>query len=117
MTITFTKGATVITPLIRLEYEFDREYNNMVTPVIGAASDVAFEPAEMRAGTLSVLCTGLTQAMALDTLHNSTGTVAFADSTVAALNMTYVPNGGSRISIDPETRELWIFSIDFQETT
>ena len=117
MATTIFRDTTVIKPVLVLGYMSSRESRNIVHRVIGRGDPgVTFAPAALRTGTLQLLVNTLSEALTLDQLHATPGTITFADSDLPNLNMGYVADGAITVELDDESRRMWLVSIDFTET-
>lgn len=118
MTVTIgnSSGTTILQPTLLLGIEWTRTNNNIVHNIIGAAApSITFVAPSLRTGTFNFLCATEGEAAQLDALHRVPGVLVFVDSEHTYTSMLYVPTGSGRVSLEPETRRLWLYSVDFQE--
>lgn len=109
-------GVTSIEPITVLGYSHTRTSRNILHDVIQRVDkDVAYGPTSLRSGTLSMLVATLAEALALDTMHGQLQSFTLEDSDLPALDMTYVVDGALTVELDPDTRDRWLFTVDFQE--
>lgn len=141
-TIITADDGTAIYPTIVDGFESSRESQNLVRTILGReAPSVALRPATLRRGTLTlvfgtedgeselVVIDGIVQSLTTpsqdgesasaqaEALHAAGRKFTISDTDRASIAMTYVVQQGGRISrsLDPETREVWLLTIDFQE--
>lgn len=118
MTASITLGPTTLHPTLVLGYRSIRTSGNQIHPILNREDpDVTFAPAGLRTGTLRFLCDTLADAAALEQLHTNAGTFSFEDDDAPGVAMYYVPAGDIEMELDPDTRQRWTVSIDFQEVT
>jgi hypothetical protein len=116
MTTTLTNGNDTIVPLIATGYDAGTDSRNVLHPVIGAtAPSVSLAPDTMRASTLSLLFESRADAWAAHTLLAVPDVWNLTDPDVPEIGMTFVRSGSMRISLDPETRTLWLLDVGYQE--
>lgn len=97
-------------------YSSERETRNQVDDIISTEwPSVILRPAKPRKGTLSMLCSSLADALAMEALHAAPAPLTLADTDLPALGMTYVADGSIKVELDDDTRDHWWVRVDFQE--
>lgn len=109
-------AAGVTEPALVLGYSSSRESGNIVHPIIGSDdADVTLRPATLRTGTLELLYLDETASADAEQLHAAGAPLVLMTPDRATVAMTYVPVGRIGRSLDPQTRDRWVLSVDFQE--
>lgn len=120
MSTQVSDGTATVEPLLCLGYSAERPSRNRVHTIIGVSSpDVTLEAAGLRMGTLEFLLETFADALALEAMLSQALVFTVTDSDLTALSMSFVVDEGGRIRVqlDPETRDRWTVSVDFQEVT
>lgn len=117
MAATITQGVTTISPTLVLSYESTRTSTNRVRPLLGGGIAVSLGEAGPRTGTLELFFLTEAAAEQAEQLHMLAGVFALADPDRPTIAMSYVVADAGAISrtLDPETRERWIVTVDYQE--
>lgn len=116
MSATITSGTTTVVPLFVAGYQSSRTGQSVFNKVLGRSyPDVALVPASPRRGTLRCVFASEADASACERLHALAAVFTFADPDVPTSTMAYVLDGSLTRQLDPETLELWVISIDYQE--
>jgi hypothetical protein len=116
MASTITQGDTTITPALVLGYDSSRTSGNIVHWILGRPDpDITLRPARLRNGTLKLLFRTEAAAAACLSLHSGTGVFTLADPDVSSVGMRYAVDGSIDISLDPQTLEMWVVSVAYQE--
>ena len=104
------------TPILVDGYQSTRQSAHVVNPVIGSIwPDVALYPAGPRTGTLTLLYASEAEAVEAERMHAGATVLAFADTDVPTAAMRYVLDANLSRQLDPESRALWLVTVDFQE--
>ena len=112
---TVTRGATVLTPLLVTGFESVQESGNLIHPILGtSAPSVSYAPSTLRTGTFEFLVATAAIAESWRSLHLTSGIFVFYDAD-NALTINYVPNGDVTVTLDDESRTLWLVKVDWQE--
>lgn len=119
MGATITQGATTITPQLVLSYESTRRSGNKVHQLLTGALAVTLGGAGLRTGTLELFFLTEQAAAAAELAHTVSAVFTISDPGRPTMAMTYVlADGGALVRrLDPETRDRWIVTVDFQEVT
>lgn len=113
-----TDGVDTITPHTVTGYEADAEVRHVVHQIIGRdEDDISLVPASLRVGALECLCVSKADAWALHALLVEPGTFALTDDDHDELAMSFVVDGRVRITLEDETRALWLVEFGFREVT
>jgi hypothetical protein len=116
MASTITQGGTTVTPELVLGYDSSRTSGNIVHWILGRPDpDVTLRPARLRKGTLKLLFASESAAGTCFRLHGGAGVFVLADSDVESVGMRYVVDGNIDIGLDPQTQEMWLVSVAYQE--
>lgn len=119
MATTLTRGANVIAPTLVDGYMSTMEAATVVHQIIGKSEpDVTLRPSLMRSGTLRMawLTTGAeTDSAQAATWLQGTGPWVLASSEASSINMSFVVSGRIDRELDPDSRQWWTVSVDFQE--
>lgn len=116
MSSSISDGTTSVLPLVVDGYESTRQSQNVFNNVIGRSlPDVFLNPASPRTGTLTMLFATEADALACEALHTGTALLTFSDSDLPSATMTYVADGSITRRLDPESRALWLVTVDFRE--
>jgi hypothetical protein len=116
MASTITQRGTTITPLLVTGYDTSRDSANIVHWIIGREDpDVTLRRAKLRRGTLNMLFATEAQAASCENVHTDPEVFVFADTDLPSIGMRYVVNGPITRGLDPETRELWLVTVAYQE--
>lgn len=104
-----------VSPTLVLGYQVERESQNIVHQIIGGGIAVTLVRPNPRTGTLELFF--LEEADAFDAAdkHAAETTFTLSDTDRPSINMTYVVSGSVYVELDPETRNRWLVSVDFQE--
>lgn len=114
---TITQGATTITPTLVLGYESPSTSGNILHTLVNGTVKVSLVPDAPRAGTLKLLFASRSAAFAARALHAASGVFVLADPDVPEIGMHYVRRQEMSIALDPDTRLLWLLSVDYQEVS
>lgn len=121
MTWIITHGATVITPTIVLGLDERHDGGNIVHNIPGRPEpDVTLRPGNLRTGTLSCGFAGAaseTASAAARALFNTGGVFTAISDERTTLAFSFVRAGRVARDIDPETRNGWVVTVDYQEVT
>lgn len=117
MTITITSilSDVKMTPRLVLGYEWSAQSRNVIHPLLGlTAIAVTLRRAPLRRGTMQLLF--LEQAAALEAFyeHRTPTRFLYEDTDRPELTSSYVLDGKVGVQLDPETRDRWIVSVDYQ---
>jgi hypothetical protein len=116
MTTIITSGADTLNPTMVLGYSSSRLAGNIIHPVLGREDpDVTMRPAGLRTGTLELLFTGETDGKEAEDLHSTTAVFTLTSTDRPSINMSYVAAGRIGRELDPDTRDVWVVRIEFQE--
>lgn len=114
--ITATDASGTSTPLTVLSpWESGRTSRNIVHDLSGGAIAVSLVAPRPRSGTMDLLYPDETSAFAALDLHSHETSFTLTESDRPHVSMTYVISGDVRIRLDPDTLELFIVSVDYQE--
>jgi hypothetical protein len=116
-TITAGDGSGTSSPLTVLSpWETRRTSRNVVHDLIGGGVAVALVAPRPRSGTMALLYPDEASAFACLELHTHETTFELVETDRPAVSMTYVLDGdGASVGLDPETLELFIVSVTYQE--
>lgn len=112
--ITRTSDSATATPILVTGYDARREGRNVTHDMLDGTIVVTLIDPRPRSGTLSLLFSDEADANAAMLLHATSDTYTLAVSERPTLDMTYVA-GGLGISLEDQTRDLWLVTVDFQE--
>lgn len=114
-TIITAEGISAFTePIMVTGYEATRQGRNTTTDLIGGGILVALRAPRPRSGTLELLYDDEAAAFAAVELHATETTFTLTDTARDGVGMTYTA-GTSRISLEDQTRAVWLVSVEFQE--
>jgi hypothetical protein len=121
MSTVITSGSETIEPTIIDGYSSGRESRNIVHPILGRSEpDVTLRPANLRTGTLTLGFEGPTSeidSLEAETLHATGGVFAVVSTDRGTVEMSYVVNGQISRTLEDETRDAWLVTVDYQEVT
>lgn len=113
-----THSAGVIVPVTVDGYSASRSPRTLLHPILGrAGDDVTFRPAGLRKGTLTLVFA--TEA----TAHSAFGVLltpqvfTLSDPDVDIAMSFVVAEDDVRLSLDPETRTVWLIELPFREVS
>ena len=102
-------------PILVDGYLSARQSNNVFNQVIGGVTDVTLRPMSARVGTLRLLYATEEDALDAEYTLMQQEALKFANSELPSADMTFVVDGQITRQLDPESRYLWIITVDFRE--
>lgn len=114
-TITAGNDAGSTSPVLILGYETNREGQNVIHDLIGGGIAVSLIRPRLRSGNLELFYPSEASAWTALEMHGEETTFTLSDSVRPAIGMVYVLSGAARLTLDPETRDLWVVTIPYQE--
>lgn len=121
MSQTITRTPALSAPIVpdlseRSSYDATSEVRNQLIPIVGRTDvEVALFPAGLRAGTMLLLFSDRAAAFAALQAHREVGVFTLTDGDVPAASMTYVTAGTLQLTLDPDTGNVWLLRVGFQE--
>lgn len=113
-TITASVGGVTL-PLLVTGYDTARQSRNIVHDLLSDDIAVILVPARPRSGTLELLYDDETNARGALDLHGQASTFDLVSDERESVNMTYVVDGEVRLTLEDETRSLWLLAVGYQE--
>lgn len=114
---TITHAAGVIVPVVAGGWEATRPARSVVHEVLGRSDpDVTLRPAGTRRGTLRLVFAAEADAADASVVLGRGEVFTFADPDRGTLGMSFVvADGDVSLSLDDETRDVWIVLVPFVE--
>lgn len=114
---TITHSSGVITPTVVEGYEAGRTPGTLLHKILGSESSaVTLRPVGMRKGTLRCVFATRVAAQTAFGILSVPQVLRLADADVPNVNMSFVvADGELTISLEPETRNVWIVAVPFHE--
>lgn len=114
MSSSISSANNTTVPLLVEGYQSSVQSRNVFNSVIGGGTDVTLVPAGPPRGTLRLIY--LTELDALDAWYTllDADVLTFADSDLPTAGMSFVVDGSVTRQLDPETRTLWMITVDYQ---
>lgn len=121
MVDTITSGASTITPTIILDYSSDREAQSIVHPILGSSNpDITLRPASLRTGRLALGFQGSsseTDSKTAVDLLSTAATFNLVSPDRSTIPMLFVVQGRVSRDLEDVSRDAWLVTFDYQETT
>ena len=116
-TITHTTG--VITPRVVEGYQASREARTVIHDILNRSNpDVTLRAPGPRRGSLKCIFATEAEAVAAYGVLSVPQLLQLSDGTVPSVSMSFVvADGDLAVSLDPETRVVWIVDVPFVEVT
>ncbi|MGP6170628.1 hypothetical protein ACTU6V_05405 [Microbacterium sp. A204] len=115
---TITHSAGVITPTVADGYQASRTPGTIMHPILGReGDDVTFRPAALRKGTLTLVFAVEADAHAAVTVLVTPQVFILDDPDVSISMLFVVADGDIVVSLDDETRIVWIVEAPFREVS
>lgn len=106
------------TPILTDGYQSNRTSRTVVHEVLGRSyPDITQFPMSLRSGTLTLVYSNEADAVEAERMHVGGYVMTYADSDLPSAAMTYIVNGSLTRELDPETRSVWLVTVDYQEVT
>lgn len=117
MTSTITHALGTIVPTVVNGYTATRTAETVVHRIINRSEpDVTFRPAGLRTGSLRCVFATESEAKAAYGVLSDPQVFALADDDVPTVDMSFVvADGDIEISLDPDTRRVWVVTVPFVE--
>jgi hypothetical protein len=113
--ITATTSSETTTPLIVHGYQTERQSQNIIHDLISGGIAVTLIAPRPRSGRLELVYEQEADAYAALEMHAAEDTFTLADDDVPSVNMSYVIDGSVSLTLDDETRSLWVLTVGYQE--
>lgn len=114
MTTITAAGATTI-PLLVDGWTESAEGRNIINPVMGGGVDITLQPASKRNGTFTLVYPDEASAVAAFQMHRQAAVLTLSDSDRPSVGMSYVLAGSLSRSLDDESRDFWLVTVEYQE--
>lgn len=114
-TITRVSDSATSSPDLVLGYATTRRSRNVIHDLIGGGIAVTLVATAPRSGTLELFYIDEAAAWAALELHTLADTFTLADTDRPDVGMTYVLSGDVGLSLDEQTRDHWVVTVDYQE--
>lgn len=116
---TITHDGGVITPTIVDGWSAAREVRTIAHTILGRPDpDVTFRPAGLRAGTLRLVFAAEAAAAAASDALATPQVLTIVDADRSHLAMSFVVTGGDlSVTLDDETRDVWIVEVPYREVS
>lgn len=116
---TITDGTTTVEPLTIDGWDQSRASRNLAHPYIDGGQDYTIVTPSDRRGTLTLVFTAEEDALTCEAMHIAAPFLDLASDERTIANMRYVLSDGGQLGVqlDPETRDVWLVTVDFSEVT
>lgn len=116
MTTIISHADGTIVPELVTNYRSSRESNNIIHDVLeSGAPYISYRPTGLRTGTIELLFVTHAEALECEALHALPGRFTLTSTERPGINMAFVPSGEIAVSLDDETRDRWLVTVDFHE--
>lgn len=116
MPATISYDGSVVAPELVLGIQHQARTRNVVHEILGrSAPDITLRPAASRSGTWRLFFLDEESAAAAFDLHTQPGVFVMDYPERPTSNMSYVPIGDVRITLDDTTRTRWVVEVDYRE--
>ncbi|MCK2028095.1 hypothetical protein KZC56_17495 [Microbacterium sp. SSW1-47] len=119
MASTITHAAGSITPRVIEGYTATREARTVIHDILNQSNpDVTLRAAGPRRGSLKCVFPTETEAVAAFGVFSVPQVLLLTDAAVPSVGMSFVvAEGDLTVSLDPDTRVVWIVNVPFVEVT
>ncbi|TDW50999.1 carbohydrate binding protein [Curtobacterium sp. PhB42] len=102
-------------PLLVDGWTESAESRNIINPVLGGGVDVTPQAASKRSGSFVLVYQDEADAVAAFDMHRMATTFVLTDTDRPSVGMTYVLSGTVERTLDDESRDFWLVTVNYQE--